>query len=68
MEPRGQPLGLPGVYWQNEAGHEQRSETGEMMFDALMVNKDEESGKTHAEVTQIDLDRLPEGDVTVAVE
>ncbi|EAP84441.1 oxidoreductase, zinc-binding dehydrogenase family protein [Sulfitobacter sp. EE-36] len=39
-----------------------------MMFDALMVNKDEESGKTHAEVTQIDLDRLPEGDVTVAVE
>ena len=38
------------------------------MFDALMVNKDEESGKTHAEVTQIDLDRLPEGDVTVAVE
>ncbi|WP_386174379.1 acryloyl-CoA reductase [Sulfitobacter sp. R86518] len=38
------------------------------MFDALMVNKDEESGKTHAEVTQIDLDRLPEGDVTIAVE
>ncbi|MBG63010.1 MAG: oxidoreductase [Roseobacter sp.] len=38
------------------------------MFDALMVNKDEETGKTHAEVTQIDLDRLPEGDVTVAVE
>ena len=68
MEPRGQPLGLPGVYWQNEAGPEQRSETGEMMFDALMVNKDEDTGKTHAEVTQIDLDRLPEGDVTVAVE
>jgi acrylyl-CoA reductase (NADPH) len=39
-----------------------------MMFDALMVNKDEDTGKTHAEVTQIDLDRLPEGDVTVAVE
>ena len=38
------------------------------MFDALLVNKDEESGKTHAEITQIDLDRLPEGDVTVAVE
>ena len=38
------------------------------MFDALMVNKDEDTGKTHAEVTQIDLDRLPEGDVTVAVE
>jgi acrylyl-CoA reductase (NADPH) len=39
-----------------------------MMFDALMVNKDEDTGKTHAEVTQINLDRLPEGDVTVAVE
>jgi acrylyl-CoA reductase (NADPH) len=39
-----------------------------MMFDALMVSKDVETGKTHAEVTQIDLDRLPEGDVTVAVE
>ena len=38
------------------------------MFDALMVSKDEDTGKTHAEVTQIDLDRLPEGDVTVAVE
>ncbi len=38
------------------------------MFDALMVSKDVETGKTHAEVTQIDLDRLPEGDVTVAVE
>ena len=38
------------------------------MFNALMVNKDEETGKTHAEVTQIDLDRLPEGEVTVAVE
>ena len=38
------------------------------MFNALMVNKDEETGKTHAEVTQIDLDRLPEGDVTVAVD
>ena len=38
------------------------------MFDALMANKDEDTGKTHAEVTQIDLDRLPEGDVTVAVE
>jgi len=38
------------------------------MFDAMMVTKDEESGKTSAEVTQIDLDQLPEGDVTVAVE
>ncbi|MEM5519016.1 acryloyl-CoA reductase [Sulfitobacter sp. AS59] len=38
------------------------------MFDALMVTKDEESGKTSAAVTQIDLDQLPTGDVTVAVE
>jgi acrylyl-CoA reductase (NADPH) len=38
------------------------------MFDALMVTKDEESGKTSAAVTQIDLDQLPQGDVTVAVE
>jgi acrylyl-CoA reductase (NADPH) len=33
-----------------------------------MVTKDEESGKTSAAVTQIDLDQLPAGDVTVAVE
>lgn len=38
------------------------------MFNALVVNKDEESGKTNAAVTQIGLDDLPEGDVTVAVE
>ncbi|WP_341235526.1 acryloyl-CoA reductase [uncultured Sulfitobacter sp.] len=38
------------------------------MFDALMVSKDEESGKTSAAVTQIDLDQLPAGEVTVAVE
>ena len=38
------------------------------MFNALMVTKDEESGKTAAAVTQIDLDQLPAGDVTVAVE
>lgn len=38
------------------------------MFNALMVTKDEESGKTSAAVTQIDLDNLPAGDVTVAVE
>ena len=37
------------------------------MFNALMVEKDDE-GKTSASVQQIDLDRLPEGDVTVAVE
>lgn len=38
------------------------------MFNALVVNKDEESGKTNAAVTQIGLDDLPEGDVTVAIE
>ncbi|MEL7014250.1 MAG: acryloyl-CoA reductase, partial [Pseudomonadota bacterium] len=38
------------------------------MFNALMVEKDEESGKTSAGVQQIALDDLPEGDVTVAVE
>ncbi len=37
------------------------------MFNALMVEKDAE-GKTHASVQQIGEDRLPEGDVTVAVE
>ncbi len=39
-----------------------------MSFDALVVRKDEESGKTSAQVEQIGLEDLPEGDVTVAVE
>lgn len=38
------------------------------MFNALVVSKDEDSGKTNAAVTQIDIDQLPHGDVTVAVE
>lgn len=38
------------------------------MFNALVVEKDDESGKTNAAVRQIDLDQLPHGDVTVAVE
>ncbi|MEL7253513.1 MAG: acryloyl-CoA reductase [Pseudomonadota bacterium] len=38
------------------------------MFNALMVEKDEESGKTSAGVKEIGIDDLPEGDVTVAVE
>lgn len=38
------------------------------MFNALVVEKDEESGKTSALVRQIGLDDLPEGEVTVAVE
>lgn len=38
------------------------------MFKALVVEKDEESGKTSASVQQMELDRLPHGDVTVAVE
>lgn len=37
------------------------------MFNALIVNKAED-GATHAAVEQIDENRLPEGDVTVAVE
>ncbi len=38
------------------------------MFNALVVEKDEESGKTSAAVKQIGLDDLPEAEVTVAVE
>ena len=38
------------------------------MFNALMVRKDEETGKTNAAVEEIGLDDLPEGDVVVAVE
>ncbi|MEM0945869.1 MAG: MDR family oxidoreductase [Pseudomonadota bacterium] len=37
------------------------------MFKALVVDKDED-GKTHASVTDISEDRLPDGEVTVAVE
>lgn len=38
------------------------------MFNALIVDKDEDSGKTSAAVKQIGLDDLPEAEVTVAVE
>ncbi|WP_120502577.1 acryloyl-CoA reductase [Roseovarius sp. EL26] len=38
------------------------------MFNALVVDKDEESGKTAAAVKQIGLDDLPNAEVTVAVE
>ncbi len=38
------------------------------MFNALVVDKDEDSGKTHAAVRQLSLDDLPEGEVTVAVD
>lgn len=37
------------------------------MFRALVVEKDEESGKTSASVQQMALERLPHGEVTVAV-
>ena len=37
------------------------------MFRALVVEKDE-AGATHASVQRLDEDRLPDGDVTVAVE
>ncbi len=39
-----------------------------MPFNALIVEKDEETGKTHAEVKQISQADLPEAEVTVAVE
>ncbi|MCV6586486.1 MAG: acryloyl-CoA reductase [Marinibacterium sp.] len=38
------------------------------MINALIVEKDEDSGKTSASVQQIPEDRLPDGDVTVAVD
>lgn len=38
------------------------------MFNALVVNKDEDSGKTSAAVEEISLDQLPDGDVVVAVD
>ena len=38
------------------------------MFNALVVNRDEESGKTSAAVEQISTDQLPEGNVVVNVE
>ncbi|MEP1614270.1 MAG: acryloyl-CoA reductase [Roseobacter sp.] len=38
------------------------------MFKALVVNKDDESGKTSAAVEEISVDQLPAGDVTVSVE
>ena len=38
------------------------------MFNALVVNKDAESGKTSAAVQQIDVSDLPEGDVLIDVE
>ena len=38
------------------------------MFKALIVDKDEESGKTSAAVREIAADDLPQADVTVAVD
>jgi acrylyl-CoA reductase (NADPH) len=38
------------------------------MFNALMINKDEESGLASATIEQIGVDQLPAGDVVVAVE
>jgi acrylyl-CoA reductase (NADPH) len=40
----------------------------DQMFNALVVNKDEESGKTSAAVEKISTDQLPEGNVVVNVE
>ncbi|UWQ89514.1 acryloyl-CoA reductase [Aliisedimentitalea scapharcae] len=38
------------------------------MFNALVVNKDEDSGKTSAAVEQMNLDQLPEAEITVSVD
>ena len=38
------------------------------MFNALMINKDEETGLATAAIEQIGVDQLPAGDVVVAVE
>ena len=38
-----------------------------MTFNAMVVHKDDE-GKTSAKIEQLEIDQLPEGDVTVAVE
>lgn len=38
------------------------------MFNALVVNKDDETGKTSAAVQQLGIDDLPHGEVTVAVD
>ena len=38
------------------------------MFNALVVNKDEDTGKTSTAVEEISLDDLPEAEVTVAVD
>ncbi|MGR3521008.1 MAG: oxidoreductase, partial [Roseovarius sp.] len=38
------------------------------MFNALVVEKDEESGKTSAGVKEISFEDLPHGEVLVAVE
>lgn len=38
------------------------------MFKAMVVTKDADSGKTSASVQELDLDALPQGDVTVAVD
>lgn len=38
------------------------------MFNALIMKQDEESGLAQGAVEQIDVDHLPEGDVTVAVD
>lgn len=38
------------------------------MFNALVVNKDDETGKTSAAVQQLGIDDLPHGEVTVSVD
>ena len=45
-----------------------RSDKESDMFNALVVDKDEETGKTSAAVKEISVDDLPEGEVLVSVE
>ena len=39
-----------------------------MTFNALVVNKDDESGRTNASVQELSVDQLPDGEVLIAVE
>ncbi len=51
-----------------KTGQRPASQEEKDMFKALVVNKDEESGKTSAAVEEISVEDLPHGEVLVAVE
>jgi len=54
---------MEGPFMMGGSGGKERD-----MFNALVVEKDDDSGKTSAVVRQIGLDDLPAGEVTVAVD